>query len=93
MWDLIKERKQLHCKQQSSSSHHAVDFQGYMDKDQEVKHGTQKDKCEQLENQAEVAKTAAAHNDMWTVYQTAKNHLLFQGKKWTNQSKRWLPTV
>ena len=64
-----------------------------MDKDQEVKHSTQKNKCEWLKNHAEIAKTAAVHNDMWTVYQTAKKHWQFQGKKWTHQNKIRLTAV
>ena len=57
---------------QSSSSDHGADFQAYMDKDCEVKHSAQEDKCGWLVNQAEIARTVAAHNDMQTLYQIAK---------------------
>ena len=41
----------------------------------------QKDKHEWPENQAKMTKTAAARNDMWTVYQTAKNLLVIPEQK------------
>ena len=65
-WNLVAEEKELHEKRQNTidAQNRSALYQEYKDKDKQVKHSAQKDKCPWLKKQVNQAKAATAHNDM-----------------------------
>ena len=84
---MIKERKLLHHKWQSSSSDHAADFWAYMDKDWEVKCSALKDKYEWLKNRALMAKIVTGNSRAWCFPFKAKGSSLLSNGE--DKLARW----